>query len=177
MAGSPILHGMTVDTGRAGRPRTSSRTRRDESAATSYASTPGIRSRMQMQRTRDTAPELALRRLLHARGLRYRVDREPLPGLRRRADIVFGPARVAVYVDGCFWHGCPEHGNPRPASNGWYWPTKIATNKARDTDTDQRLTAAGWAVIRCWEHDDPAEVAARVEAVVRNRGRRGSWAR
>ena len=85
-----------------------------------------------MQRTRDTAPELAVRRLLHAMGLRYRVDRQPLPGLRRRADLVFGPARVAVYIDGCFWHGCPEHGNPRPRANSGYWPAKIQRNQARD---------------------------------------------
>ncbi|MGH3866778.1 MAG: very short patch repair endonuclease [Pseudonocardiaceae bacterium] len=154
-----------------GRPNSVLRTRREESAAGSYATTPGIRSRMQLQRTRDTAPELALRRLLHARGLRYRVDRAPLPGLRRRADIVFGPARVAVYVDGCFWHGCPEHGNPRPAANGWYWPAKIAANKARDADTDQRLRAAGWIVIRTWEHDDPAQTADLVDAAVRHRRR------
>lgn len=154
-----------------GRPNSASRTRREDSATGSYATTPGIRSRMQLQRTRDTAPELALRRQLHARGLRYRVDRQPLPGLRRRADIVFGPARVAVYIDGCFWHGCPEHGNPRPAANSWYWPAKITANKARDADTDQRLTAAGWIVIRSWEHDDPAQTADLVEAAVRDHRR------
>jgi DNA mismatch endonuclease (patch repair protein) len=153
----------------ASRPRTSVRTRRPESATKSFAVSEGVRSRMQLQRTRDTAPELALRRELHARGLRYRVDRQPLRGLRRRADIVFGPARVAVYVDGCFWHGCPEHGNPRPSSNSWYWPDKIATNKARDADTDRRLMAAGWAVIRCWEHENPVDVASQVEAAVRTR--------
>ncbi|WP_346007511.1 hypothetical protein [Janibacter terrae] len=96
-----------------GRPRSSKRIRRAETEFTSFASTPGVRSRMQVQRTRDTAPEMALRSSLHSMGLRYRVDRAPLPGLRRRADIVFGPARVAVFVDGCFWHGCPEHGTKR----------------------------------------------------------------
>jgi DNA mismatch endonuclease (patch repair protein) len=122
---------------------------------------------MQQQRTRDTAPELAVRRLLHAMGLRYRVDATPLPGLRRRADIVFRKAQVAVFIDGCFWHGCPEHGNPRPAANGWYWPTKIAGNRQRDADTDQRLAEAGWVVVRAWEHEPPAEVAARVASEVR----------
>lgn len=122
-----------------------------------------------MQRTRDTAPEVAVRKALHALGLRYRVDRAPLRGLRRRADIVFGAARVAVYVDGCFWHGCPEHGNPRPASNGQYWSTKIAGNRARDEDTDRRLAAAGWAVVRAWEHEPVADVAARVATTVRTR--------
>lgn len=97
-----------------GRPRSSERTKRSESAESSYASTPGVRSRMQLQRTRDTSPEMAVRRILHSMGLRYRVDRAPLPGLRRRADIVFGPVKIAVFVDGCFWHGCPEHGSEAP---------------------------------------------------------------
>jgi DNA mismatch endonuclease (patch repair protein) len=149
----------------AGRPTTVARQRRDSSEAASYASSPGVRSRMQMQRTRDTGPELALRRLLHADGLRYRIDRAPLPSLRRRADIVFGPARVAVYVDGCFWHGCPEHGN-RPASNQAYWAPKLAGNRARDIDTDRRLRAAGWEVVRVWEHEDPTEAATRVRELV-----------
>lgn len=132
----------------------------------SFASTPGVRRRMQQQKSRDTQPELALRRLLHARGLRYRVHAQPLKDLRRRADVVFGRARVAVFIDGCFWHGCPQHGNPRPLANTWYWPAKIAGNQARDTDTDQRLRAAGWEVVRVWEHSDPGEVADRVAALV-----------
>lgn len=160
---------MAPSESRAGRPGSSSRTRREETAASSYASSAGVRSRMQLQKTRDTKPELAVRRLLHRRGLRYRVDRQPLADLRRRADIVFGPARVAVYVDGCFWHGCAEHGNPRPAANGWYWPDKIARNRARDADTDRRLAEAGWIVIRAWEHEEPEAVAARVESAVRAR--------
>jgi DNA mismatch endonuclease (patch repair protein) len=128
---------------------------------------------MQLQRTRDTAPELAVRRLLHALGLRYRVDRTPLRGLRRRADIVFGPSKVAVFVDGCFWHGCPEHGNPRPLANDWYWPDKIQRNKDRDADTDRILQEHGWYVIRAWEHEAPMDVAARTaSAVEARRGRR-----
>ena len=126
---------------------------------------------MQAQRTRDTGPEIAVRRLLHAAGLRYRVDRPPLPGLRRRADLVFGPARVAVYVDGCFWHGCPDHGHT-PRSNRDYWDPKLAANRARDRETDARLAAAGWAVVRAWEHEDPALVAARVQATVAAHQRR-----
>lgn len=123
---------------------------------------------MQVQRTRDTAPELALRRVLHAQGLRYRVDRAPLPNLRRRADIVFGPARVAVYIDGCFWHGCPQHGH-RPTSNAGYWAAKLERNRQRDADTDAQLAAAGWLVVRLWEHEPLEEVARRVADAVRER--------
>ena len=128
----------------------------------SWASSPGVRRRMQLQRERDTVPELALRRELHRRGRRYRVDVPIVPGTRRRADIVFGRARVAVFVDGCFWHGCPEHGQRAHHVNGWYWPEKIAGNRRRDADTDARLRAAGWAVVRVWEHQDPEQAAALI---------------
>jgi len=140
----------------------------------SFASTPGVRSRMRLQKSRDTRPELAVRRLLHAQGFRYRVHARPIKGLRRQADIVFGPARVAVFIDGCFWHGCPEHGNPTPSVNAWYWPAKIAATKARDANTDEQLRAAGWEVVRAWEHSDAAEVAQEVAALVtaRSVGRR-----
>jgi len=123
---------------------------------------------MQGQAARDTQPELALRRLLHSAGLRYRVDRAPLPGLRRRADVVFGPARVAVFMDGCFWHGCPQHGT-RPRSNEQWWHDKLERNRRRDRDTDDRLLDAGWQVLRVWEHEDPAAAAQRVQAAVRAR--------
>lgn len=119
---------------------------------------------------RDTRPEILLRCLLHARGLRFRVDRAVLKDRRRRADIVFGPARVVVFVDGCFWHGCPEHAT-WPAANAAYWREKIETNRARDRDTDLRLAAEGWQVIRVWEHEDPAEAADVIEAAVRARRR------
>ncbi|MFE3289473.1 DNA mismatch endonuclease Vsr [Rhodococcus sp. NPDC059234] len=120
------------------------------------------RERMRTQRRRDTAPELALRRELHRRGRRYRVDRAPLPGMRRRADLVFPGARVAVFVDGCFWHCCPEHAT-RPKNNAQWWADKLAANVARDRDTDVRLTEAGWVVVRIWEHEDPAAAADAVE--------------
>jgi len=121
---------------------------------------------MVRQRRRDTGPEMAIRRLLHARGLRYRVDAQ-LPGLRRRADLVFRAAQVAVFVDGCFWHGCPEHGT-QPKNNAAWWAAKIETNTKRDRDTDQRLTADGWTVVRVWEHEAPEVAAARVANIVRN---------
>lgn len=122
---------------------------------------------MQLQRTRDTGPELALRRRLHALGLRYRVDYQPLPDLRRRADIVFTRAKVAVFVDGCFWHGCPDHGRREHTINGWYWPDKIARNRAKDAETDSRLQVAGWTVVRVWEHEPVISAAAQVAAQVR----------
>jgi DNA mismatch endonuclease, patch repair protein len=117
---------------------------------------------------RDTLPERALRSELHRRGFRYRVDRAPVPGLRSRADIVFGPARVAVYVDGCFWHSCPEHAT-RPKANAEWWERKLDRNQERDRETDQVLQEHGWEVIRIWEHEDPVAAADRVEATVRAR--------
>jgi DNA mismatch endonuclease (patch repair protein) len=120
---------------------------------------------MRRAKRRDTAPELALRRELHRRGLRYRVDR-PLPGMqRRRADIWFGPARVAVFVDGCFWHGCPEHSTVPKANRQW-WIEKIGANVARDRDTDDRLGQLGVLVLRFWEHEDPSAAADAVEVAV-----------
>ena len=117
---------------------------------------------------RDTAPELALRSELHRRGLRFRVDRAPVRGLRSRADIVLGPARVAVYVDGCFWHSCPEHGT-QPVANAEFWERKLARNRERDAATNRVLGEHGWAVLRFWEHEDPVAAADRVERVVRSR--------
>lgn len=132
----------------------------------SWASTPASRAVMRANRRRDTKPELAVRRLVYAAGRRYRVDTRPLPDLNRRADLVFRSAKVAVFVDGCFWHGCPEHGTTAK-SNPEYWGPKIARNKERDCDTDRRLHAAGWTVIRVWEHDEPQIVADRIISATR----------
>ncbi|WP_330185572.1 very short patch repair endonuclease [Nocardia sp. NBC_01503] len=115
-------------------------------------------ARMAKQRRADTAPEMALRRELHRRGARFFVDRAPLPKLRRRADIVFPRRKVAVFVDGCFWHSCPVHATS-PKNNAEFWTVKLARNVARDRDTDARLAAAGWTVVRVWEHE-AAESAA-----------------
>lgn len=130
---------------------------------TSWASSPASRAVMQANRRRDTKPELAVRRLVHAAGRRYRVDSRPLADLNRRADLVFSRAKVAVFIDGCYWHGCPEHGSAA-RTNAAYWGPKIAGNVSRDRDTDDRLHAAGWTVIRAWEHDDPHAVAERIIA-------------
>jgi DNA mismatch endonuclease (patch repair protein) len=117
---------------------------------------------------RDTAPELALRSELHRRGLRFRVDRAPVAEIRRRADLVFGPSKTAVFVDGCFWHSCPEHGT-KPKANAEFWDRKLSRNRERDTETDRLLVERGWTVIRIWEHEDPSAAADRVEALVRPR--------
>lgn len=128
---------------------------------------------MRANRRRDTKPELALRSLLHARGLRYRVDFPPIKGGRNRADVVFTRARVAVFLDGCFWHGCPEHYMPSKTNVG-YWTPKIAANQERDRRVDMMLWRAGWTVVRVWEHDDPAAVADQVERLVGARPTDGS---
>ncbi|MEU8619262.1 very short patch repair endonuclease [Streptomyces sp. NPDC048623] len=130
--------------------------------------TPETSSRMSGQRSRDTGVEKALRSALHRAGLRYRVHRRPLKGVRREADIVFGPAKVAVFVDGCFWHGCPEHAT-WPKRNAQFWREKIEKNRARDANTDARLVDAGWLPVRVWEHESADEAAERVAAVVAER--------
>ncbi|MFI7038400.1 very short patch repair endonuclease [Microbispora rosea] len=139
-----------------------------EVPAASWASSPAVRTIMRANRSRDTKPELALRSAIHSRGLRYRVDVPPIPGLRRRADLVFTKARVAVFSDGCYWHGCPDHYRPA-RRNDQFWSDKIARNQARDKDTDAKLLAAGWLVIRVWEHEDPARAADRVVQAVHSR--------
>lgn len=126
---------------------------------------PQTSARMRRQRRRDTVPEVALRRELHGRGVRYFVDRAPLKGIRRRADLVFPRRRVAVYVDGCFWHRCPQHATD-PKNNAEWWAAKLAANVARDRNTDAALAAAGWTVVRIWEHENPAEAADRVQAAL-----------
>ena len=122
---------------------------------------------MQRQGRRDTKPEIALRRELWRRGLRYRIDVAAVPG-RRRADIVFTRSRVVVYVDGCYWHSCPDHATVPKANREW-WVAKLQANVERDRDTDVRLAAAGWAVVRVWEHEHPIGAADLIEAAVRRR--------
>lgn len=108
---------------------------------------------------------MALRRELHRLGLRYRVDRVVIPGVRRRADVIFTRARIAVFVDGCFWHGCPTHGT-RPKANAEWWVNKLEGNVARDRDTDRRLRDAGWQMVRIWEHEDMRAAAAAIHSRV-----------
>ncbi len=132
------------------------------------ASSPAVTASMRSNRGRDTRPELALRSAVHALGLRYRVGARPLPDLRRTADLVFRPVRIAVFLDGCFWHGCPEHHTVARA-HASYWADKVRRNVDRDRDTDHRLVEAGWCVIRVWEHDDPHDAARHIAAAVTQR--------
>ncbi|WP_189237971.1 very short patch repair endonuclease [Planomonospora parontospora] len=132
------------------------------------ASSEGVRKSMRANKGRDTKPELALRRAVHALGLRYRVSIRPLPKIRRTADLVFTKAKVAVFLDGCFWHGCPEH-HTKAVTNAGYWAEKVTRNRERDAQTDRLLAEADWVVIRVWEHDDPGKAAVRVAEEVRAR--------
>ncbi len=137
-------------------------------AADSWASSARARKVMQGNRARDTKPELAIRSVLHRRGMRYRVASRPLPGLNRSADIVFRSARVAVFIDGCFWHGCSDHYVPA-RSNSDYWATKIALNIQRDNHTNCQLIEHGWLPIRIWAHEDPDQAADRIIQLVKSR--------
>lgn len=124
------------------------------------ASSPTVRARMSRQQRRDTKPELSVRRILHGRGIRYRVDAAPEIGMRCKADLLWRGLRLAVFIDGCFWHGCPEHAT-RPKANEVWWAEKLDGNIQRDRRTDAELTSLGWRVLRFWEHE-PAESVADV---------------
>jgi DNA mismatch endonuclease (patch repair protein) len=120
-------------------------------------------------RRQDTRPERALRFELHRRGYRFRVDFPvPVEGRSPRADVVFTRAKLAIFVDGCFWHGCPEHGH-RPKENAHYWGPKIARNVERDREQEERLTHAGWVVLRVWAHEETETAAGRIEALLTRR--------
>ncbi|MEW1890940.1 very short patch repair endonuclease [Streptomyces sp. NBC_00523] len=140
--------------------------------STAKPSSPAVSARMSRQASRDTAPEVAVRKLLHASGYRYRLN-ERVPHMSRRTiDIAFTRAKVAVFLDGCFWHGCPEHAT-RPKANAEWWRQKLDRNMARDAETTAHLVAEGWTVLRFWEHQTPVEVAEKVaETVDRERSER-----
>lgn len=117
-------------------------------------------------RGRDTGPEVQLRSALHRLGVRYRVNRRVEDGVRTTVDIAFGPAKVAVFVDGCFWHRCPQHGTA-PKANGQWWSQKLAGNVARDRRNDAQLGARGWKVVRVWEHENAEQAAEMIAMTVR----------
>ncbi len=121
--------------------------------------------RMGKVRQKGTDAEMALRREMHRIGLRYRIDYEVLRKPRRVADVAFPGRKIAVFVDGCFWHGCPEHAT-WPKRNAEFWRQKIEANRRRDMDTNDRLRSAGWTVLRFWSHESPAEAAKAVARVV-----------
>ncbi|MEX3644005.1 very short patch repair endonuclease [Mycolicibacterium porcinum] len=134
----------------------------------SWASSPAVRNVMRANRGRDTAPELALRRALHAAGMRYRVNARPIAGSRMTVDIVFPRAKVAVELLGCFWHGCPEHHRPA-MRNAEFWREKVARNTERDTRKRALLEADGWTLVTVWEHEDSNVAAVAIEGLVRER--------
>lgn len=135
----------------------------------SWASAPGVRSSMLANKRTDTKPELQLRSALHRSGLRFRKDlRIDLGDVKPRPDVVFTKARVAVFVDGCFWHACPVHRTVRPKTNSAYWAKKLADNVARDKKQDAALKDAGWLVVRIWEHEDTVDAVSAVLQALRS---------
>ncbi|MFJ6232790.1 very short patch repair endonuclease [Streptomyces griseus] len=134
----------------------------------SWASSPAVRASMRANKSKDTQPELRLRSALHALGYRYRVAYRPIPALRRTADLVFTRPKVAVFVDGCFWHGCPDH-HRLAKNNREYWKNKIQKNRKRDLEFDARLAEAGWLSVRIWEHEDLTSAVLRVSEAVDSR--------
>lgn len=137
--------------------------------ATPPASDEHTRRAMQGNRRAETGPEVRLRRALHSRGLRFRKDSAIQAGGQVvKADVVFSRRRVAVFVDGCFWHGCPEHCR-MPTRNRDYWRAKIGRNRARDAKVDTELGSSGWAVVRVWEHEPIPDAVARVVAALSDR--------
>jgi DNA mismatch endonuclease, patch repair protein len=130
--------------------------------------TEAIACKMKAQRRRDTPCEVALRKLLHASGFRYRVDVRPEPSIGRRADIVFARVKVAVFLDGCFWHACPEHVS-WPDNNGTWWKQKLERTRSRDQETSKVLSDHGWLVLRFWEHANARTAAQRVARAIQRR--------
>ncbi|MBT2389621.1 very short patch repair endonuclease [Streptomyces sp. ISL-1] len=134
------------------------------------ASSPAVAARMSRQASRDTTQELAVRRLLHGAGLRYRLH-VAVPGMpRRNVDIAFRKLRIAVFLDGCFWHGCPDHATS-PRANAEWWRSKLDRNMARDRETTDRLLSEDWSVLRFWEHESAEDVARRITAAVASKRR------
>lgn len=130
-----------------------------------HPSSPETSRRMAKVLQQGTDAEIALRSELYRRGLRYRVGYEVLKKPRRVADVAFPGLKIAVFVDGCFWHGCPEHAT-WPKRNAEFWRQKIETNRLRDADTNSRLRKIGWTVLRFWEHESPIEASDRVAKAV-----------
>lgn len=129
------------------------------------ATTLATKKVMRANRRKNTQPELRVRRIVHASGLRYRVDYRPEESLNRRGDLVFLGSKVVVFIHGCFWHGCPKHFSA-PKSNRSFWKTKIDTNRKRDKETQRYLQKKGWKVVTIWEHSSPEKAAAKIIEIV-----------
>jgi DNA mismatch endonuclease (patch repair protein) len=132
-----------------------------------------VRNVMRANKGVDTGPEIRLRSLVHKAGLRYAIDVRPELDLNRRADLVFRSAKVAVFVNGCFWHGCPKHYSP-PKSNKRYWSEKVRRNRERDVETRSLLRRRGWRVLVFWEHQSAQSCSEKVVSVVSERRKRAS---
>jgi DNA mismatch endonuclease, patch repair protein len=128
---------------------------------------------MRGNRSRDTRPEVAVRSALHRRGFRFRKNHSPVPDIRCAADVVFPGVRIAVFIDGCYWHRCPVHGT-NPVTNASYWTAKLDRNVARDRRNDADLAARGWTVLRFWEHEEPDAIASRIAVEIRARSAKPS---
>ena len=128
-----------------------------------------VSERMKRKPTKDSKPELRLRKAIYGLGFRYRLHRKDLPG---KPDIAFGPAKVAVFVDGCFWHNCPEHGTI-PKNNREWWLEKFQRNRERDTLKDEQLKEMGWLPVHVWEHEDPDTAARNIKKLIKERLRKG----
>lgn len=137
--------------------------------STAAASSTAVSAQMRAQRERDTPREAELRRRIYAKGYRYLIHAKVVPGTRREADLAFRTSKVAVFLDGCFWHGCRDC-KTIPKTNREFWRKKIDENRARDADTDRRLHEVGWISVRIWEHESLEDAVARVEAVLPARG-------
>jgi DNA mismatch endonuclease (patch repair protein) len=133
--------------------------------ATSWATSPGVRRSMQSNTGRDTNPELELRKALQRVGLRFWKNRRPIRGLRCEADVVFPRLRLAVFVDGCFWHGCSEH-KSLPVAHGDWWRAKLSRTVTRDRENNDLLARAGWTVVRLWEHESIEDMVSRVTGAI-----------
>lgn len=144
--------------------------RPQRSASYPVPSSAAVTAVMRANRKVDTSPELRLRSALHRYGLRFRKHlRVRVRDMRATPDIVFTRQRVAVFVDGCFWHGCPDHGT-QPRANAGYWASKLERNRSRDELVDERFRAAGWVVVRIWEHVPTEEAVGRVVAALQSEG-------
>ena len=128
-------------------------------------SSDAARKRMEAAKPKGTLPEIKLQSALEQVGVLFEVDVKPIDNLQRRADILIRDERIAIFVDGCFWHGCPIHGTQAKA-NAKFWADKINRNKERDLDTNRRLAEDGWTVLRIWEHEDPKQISNQVVELI-----------